>query len=989
MSLDSVVPTSLIRQLQISLRESFSLPSSDLSTDPSSSPAPPGPPLPSIQDAVASLDPTSDPSARCARCRGGLLSGGLSSLCVYCGDGFMGGGDTPPPEISFLNTNAYKLLLESLGFDGSEAVNLEPESTEPNKEQDPPKAGMILSDLLNLKLVFSPVRVSATSAETKTAAEPGSITHDLNLSGINVDAVFRETKKERPQIKITKSTQNQVPQTSGTSSFAKWDADFAPQPINPPIPVQVSLPASENLAKANLKREVSEIETQADEEPDDWQDFTGSRAAHNMADSVQIPGPSVENREPLKAEGEKSFGSKDVASSGLDQSGLSDPGDEPKTTPKDTLQMETTEALNPDGEDAFGDWNAFASSSSGQEGLPGAGLEPELGLPEPVSVKNVEVEPLNPEDDMFGDWRNFTDSGVAQSTLPVTGENVAPISGDLFPVNIEKETVIVETANVDDSFDDWKGFAESGLSKSRLSDLDEKSKTSFWDPLTPKKIEEGNTETFNVGGGELVDDFPHFTGSGVAQIDLFGPEVETQPSSQDPLNVKEIEPSNSAEMLHVKLNDSFSDWKDFTNSNAVQPRLWNDGESAEPMSGDLFPISTTEQLSNDIGASNVVDVNSFDDWNDFTSSSAVQPRLQNNGEIADSISGDPLPISTTEQPSNNVGTSNPVDDDSFDDWNDFTSSSAVDALPDSRDKNEPALGNPSENFGAWPMVGAESKKDSDSTDLWSAGVNGGVPNSVSNNSGNTDLSDGWLDIMSPSQVTGTSLKEGVKINDGDKGLSDNWLDFAGLAGPTKTKSEKVDLENNNPDDLFQDWPFTGSSQSVKPHSNLIEKNSKVGELKDENLSEDWLDFSGSGESKECIKSENNSTSDGWLNFSGAVDVKGPESKSLSENWQGFTSTGHVAAPHNTQDIDFGDFVQSSSSATPTNDVNLDSLNGVHSDPFSILTTPSNSMLYPSSNPNGDSKTGNVDDIQKYLSQMSDLSFMLKDELSIPDKFGSK
>lgn len=70
--------------------------------------------------------------------------------------------------------------------------------------------------------------------------------------------------------------------------------------VNPSIPVQVSVPASENLSKTNLKGEVSEIEIQSDEEFDEWQDFTCSKAAKNMSDSV-------ESREPVKAEGDNFF----------------------------------------------------------------------------------------------------------------------------------------------------------------------------------------------------------------------------------------------------------------------------------------------------------------------------------------------------------------------------------------------------------------------------------------------------------------------------------------------------------------------------------------------------------------------------------------------------------------------------------------------------------------------------------------------------------
>lgn len=749
-----------------------------------------------------------------------------------------------------------------------EAVNLDPESTELNKERAPPKASMILSDLLNLKLVFSPISASATDTETETKGKPGPTTCDINLSGIDLDAVFKETKKETPQNKDTKSTQNQVPagnKTSVMSSFAKWEPDFGSQPVKPSIPVKI-----ENLPKTNLKREVSEIETQADEEFDEWQDFAGLRATQSISDSVEKAGPSVENKEPVKAEGDNLFDSKDVAISGLDQSefdsqdaaysGLDqvDPEEDAKTSSKDNFPIENRESLNADEEDLFDDWKAFTSSAVGEEGLSGAGVKPESSLPGQVPLNNL--EPLNHEDDLFHEWKNFTGPGVTENGLLVPEEKTAPFAGDLFTVNMENEVAHTETSHADvDSFDEWNDFAGSGLGQSSSSGLEEIPKTTSWDPLNLKNVEEpGNIVTLSADVGDPFDDF---TGSGVGQIGLLGPEEKTQPSSQDQLTLDEIGSSNTE--MHVEFNDSFDDWKDFTDSNAVQARLPDDGENAKP------------------------------------------------------ISDDPLPKSTTGEPSDNIGTLNGDDDDSFDDWKDFTSSSAVESgLLDAGEKNEPSIGNSSEIFNVWPIGGAESKKDSGSIDLWSTGVSGEVTNNVSSN-GNTNLSDDLLDFMRPSQVNGTVSIQGVKINNNDEGSSDNWLDFSGFSGPTETKSEKLKMEKKEPDDLFADWQgFTGSSQSVKPISNLIEKKS-----------EDWLDFTGSGELKGSpeIKVENNGTSDGWLNFTGMNDVKRSESKSLADDWQDITSTGHVAAqvPYNAQDIDFGDFIKSSSSVATTDHVNFD------------------------------------------------------------------
>jgi hypothetical protein len=164
--------------------------------------------------------------------------------------------------------NSVFFVKKTSFFLMQEAVNLDPDSAEPNKERDPSKVVMILSDLLELKLAFSPIKAYASDIETGTKSESGPATYDLNLSGIDLDAIFKESKKETLQIKDTKHTRYQVPsanQATVSSSFTKWEPDFGSQPVNPSIPVQISVPASENLSKTNQEKEISETETQADE----------------------------------------------------------------------------------------------------------------------------------------------------------------------------------------------------------------------------------------------------------------------------------------------------------------------------------------------------------------------------------------------------------------------------------------------------------------------------------------------------------------------------------------------------------------------------------------------------------------------------------------------------------------------------------------------------------------------------------------------------
>ncbi|RRT84425.1 hypothetical protein BHE74_00040667 [Ensete ventricosum] len=104
------IPSSLIREIQAGLRREAGFPSYD-PDDPSL------PSLPSVEDAVAALDPDLPPSLRCGRCRGGLLRGLRSTICIYCGADR--GKEGYSHSISFNSTVACRKLLDYLGLDGS------------------------------------------------------------------------------------------------------------------------------------------------------------------------------------------------------------------------------------------------------------------------------------------------------------------------------------------------------------------------------------------------------------------------------------------------------------------------------------------------------------------------------------------------------------------------------------------------------------------------------------------------------------------------------------------------------------------------------------------------------------------------------------------------------------------------------------------------------------------------------------------------------
>lgn len=108
------IPTDLIRQAQVSLRKEAGLASYD-PNDPSI------PNLTSLEEAISGFDP-SPPYLRCKKCKGRLLRGLQSILCVYCGRP----NEITPDPISYKSTFGYRWLLESLGLDGSVSVYCRP-----------------------------------------------------------------------------------------------------------------------------------------------------------------------------------------------------------------------------------------------------------------------------------------------------------------------------------------------------------------------------------------------------------------------------------------------------------------------------------------------------------------------------------------------------------------------------------------------------------------------------------------------------------------------------------------------------------------------------------------------------------------------------------------------------------------------------------------------------------------------------------------------
>lgn len=103
------IPTDAIKQLQISLRKEAKMSSYDPDDTPLAN-------LPSPEETISEVDP-SPPYLRCKHCKGRLLRGVASLICVFCGRETC--EDLPPDPINFRNTFGYQWLLKSLALNGS------------------------------------------------------------------------------------------------------------------------------------------------------------------------------------------------------------------------------------------------------------------------------------------------------------------------------------------------------------------------------------------------------------------------------------------------------------------------------------------------------------------------------------------------------------------------------------------------------------------------------------------------------------------------------------------------------------------------------------------------------------------------------------------------------------------------------------------------------------------------------------------------------
>lgn len=208
------------------------------------------PKLPSVAETIAGLDP-SPPYLRCKHCKGKLLRGVQSAICVFCGTNPH--KDLPPDPVKFKDTVGYRFLLDSLQLDGSEMVEPVNKGNDSNRERSASKEEIPLSELLDLEIIRPSESDGPQTGNSDEAAfqSKGS----LNLAAVDLDSFFAQRKfasdafedqlaskklvdsaEDKPlqtnenlslfQNDLTPETTTGPSEGQSGNSFSGWEADF-------------------------------------------------------------------------------------------------------------------------------------------------------------------------------------------------------------------------------------------------------------------------------------------------------------------------------------------------------------------------------------------------------------------------------------------------------------------------------------------------------------------------------------------------------------------------------------------------------------------------------------------------------------------------------------------------------------------------------------------------------------------------------------------
>ncbi|CAJ1939958.1 unnamed protein product [Sphenostylis stenocarpa] len=578
------------------------------------------PKLPSVSETIAKLDPS--PSyLRCKNCDGRLIRDVQSFVCVFCGTNSR--KDLPPEPIKFKSTIGYRWLLESLQLDGSEMVTPVIDENEWNRGRNESKDEIPLSELLDLEIRWPSEAEIAQSSSSASAAFQGK--SSLSLAGVDLDSYFNRKESNSDVFQPNMASGRQV----GTASDNTFQANENLSLFQNVQASEVAAGSAENLSGDSfsgwearftsassdpvheMSKSVDHSEVDLDTASGFWKDPVGVKKNDDFN-----PSASTEH-DYFQGDGWRTSNSMLQTQTGKSESTM------------DLSGTKTVESANGSSRDV--DW---MQSDQWQ----GSGNK---------TTDNVGIT----EDNSLDEWNDFTGSASTEDpSSTISSLKTTDQTGSIgFSVDFT-DTKIAEDANSSSNKDfDWMQYQ--------------------WQ-------DSNNESTDTISANEAVDSFDSwndFTGSANTQHSSFGvshSEITSQTgkfeSTQDHNDTKTAESAAGSSNFDWMQDDGWQGIENkvtgivTTNEVADTFDAWNDFTGSAILHNPASVVSDsliTAQMGNSEITADLNDLKTERDTNAFSHTSFD---WNQNNQWQDSNN------KTTDSRTTN-------DIDSFDDWNDFTS----------------------------------------------------------------------------------------------------------------------------------------------------------------------------------------------------------------------------------------------------------------------------------------------------------------------------
>ncbi|CAM0911434.1 unnamed protein product [Alopecurus aequalis] len=599
-----------------------------------------------------------------------------------------------------------------------EPVEFDGDSTDSNKSNEAQKSGVVLSDLLDLRLT-SPPENREISGSSMSNKQP-SVACTLDLPGIDLDSFVIGRKEETAAAALPGTSVVQekpsICQMEATTGFANWDGEFQSTGSeivvgdskhldifkSAPVAESSIFPASGPAISLVLAAgNGTDMRSTGLEHSEDLASASGTINKDNLF--IQKPFPAIaKGNSGMVAENSITEFTGSSLNENSVQSGMGDAG----------VSIE----------EAFDEWQEFTEGENqGTLSNVGEHIEGDSSqIKRTVSLAIRSIKSSNNVAGVFDDWQAFASSsaqgrdvvklvegsssgeGAGGLGNPVAETSISPErSLEASSVgNVREHTTTEIVKQTDDCFDDWQDFATSGQAEvasfNQAGQLTEVSHFSHREIDVDSWFTDNNTrESRNMdlvnGDKVMLDDCQGFSGSDQTQqsscnaggelMDISFEQHEGAGPVQLWANTSSKE---AADTVSTKIeDDTFVFWQDVTTSRHQQEKLSNLGREASVVSSepaqeidsmDLWLTSNTKESDSSSKGVSRID-NSAAEWQDFPSFGQAWGNIKNplEGQFCKDLSGtEPLDLWSSSHREQFQNLEQIIqNNDPFDGWQDF------------------------------------------------------------------------------------------------------------------------------------------------------------------------------------------------------------------------------------------------------------------------------------------------------------------------------